>query len=380
MPKTKQAFSPLNPIRDAEFFANRASQITMLREQLDEQTSFLLIHGERGVGKTSLANLIKSNILCKTTVNSTDSFSSLCMRLFNQVQLSGSKAGFNTTGTQMPVVRMTEKLPTILDIDVVSHVIQGLASSQAAFVIAEFDRIVEDAIVPFAELVKSLSDSGASCHLVFVGTTGIVGRLRAAHPSISRHLTYIELPRMTRDELAQIIHNAENVLDIKFSDDAINLMVFVSQGLPHFIHLIGQAVVKGTGSKGVGRDDVLQALGSCMDQSEHNLRELYDQAVYSAQRDAQYRQVLLACAMAGVIVTSQQGFFNAGEIKPILEGILHRKVVTASYHPHLQEFISKDRGAILERHGQPRKYRYRFSNPFLVPYVLMNALSTKLAD
>ena len=51
----------------------------------------------------------------------------------------------------------------------------------------------------------------------------------------------------------------------------------------------------------------------------------------------------------------------------------------ATFNRHLGEWTEERRGAILERIGQQHSYRYRFSDPLMVPYVLMDAINRELA-
>jgi hypothetical protein len=41
-------------------------------------------------------------------------------------------------------------------------------------------------------------------------------------------------------------------------------------------------------------------------------------------------------------------------------------------------FMEPERGAVLRREGQPRSWFYRFSDPMMQPYVILDGLATKL--
>ena len=49
-----------------------------------------------------------------------------------------------------------------------------------------------------------------------------------------------------------------------------------------------------------------------------------------------------------------------------------------SFSRHLFEFTEAARGPILNRIGGPRRYRYRFVNPLMKPYVVMRGLAEGL--
>ena len=67
--------------------------------------------------------------------------------------------------------------------------------------------------------------------------------------------------------------------------------------------------------------------------------------------------------------------FTPKDVVQPLSGILGRKVDIANFQNHLGAFSSDERGGILERFGKERAYKYRFSDPKMQPYVLMQGIS-----
>jgi Holliday junction resolvasome RuvABC ATP-dependent DNA helicase subunit len=51
-------FSPAAPIREKDVFAGRRDQLRMVIDAINQQGQHALIYGERGVGKTALANVV----------------------------------------------------------------------------------------------------------------------------------------------------------------------------------------------------------------------------------------------------------------------------------------------------------------------------------
>jgi hypothetical protein len=47
---------------------------------------------------------------------------------------------------------------------------------------------------------------------------------------------------------------------------------------------------------------------------------------------------------------------------------------------HLTEFIGEKRGNVLLRRGDPRQYRYRFTDPMMQPFVIMKGIREKMID
>lgn len=58
--------------------------------------------------------------------------------------------------------------------------------------------------------------------------------------------------------------------------------------------------------------------------------------------------------------------------------IMRKRYEIAAFSRHLADFCEDDRGPALERTGVPRRYRFRFRNPLLQPFVIMQGLSASL--
>jgi Cdc6-like AAA superfamily ATPase len=84
---------------------------------------------------------------------------------------------------------------------------QFSASDIPIFVIDEFNEIADDGRTAslLANTIKTLSDDGASATVVVVGVGDNVTQLFVEHGSISRCTEEVLMPRMSREELAEII-------------------------------------------------------------------------------------------------------------------------------------------------------------------------------
>jgi Cdc6-like AAA superfamily ATPase len=64
------AFTPADEVREPERFAGRKEQLQTLSRALESDGVQIVIYGNRGVGKSSLAhqlsNLVKSRTMCKS--------------------------------------------------------------------------------------------------------------------------------------------------------------------------------------------------------------------------------------------------------------------------------------------------------------------------
>lgn len=115
--------------------------------------------------------------------------------------------------------------------------------------------------------------------------------------------------------------------------------------------------------------DVQEAIDVALRKTQESVAQLYYSATYSA-RENLYKQVLAACANAR---TDDRGYFSAAAVRESLSELLGRRMEIPQFAMHLNAF-SSDRGPVLRKEGDKKKFRYRFLNPLLQPYVVMRAL------
>src|ERR1017187_1498602 len=65
-----KVLQPRTPITNRELFAGRWSQLTTVADAVAQPGLHVAIYGERGVGKTSLANVVKPTDRKSTRLNS----------------------------------------------------------------------------------------------------------------------------------------------------------------------------------------------------------------------------------------------------------------------------------------------------------------------
>jgi hypothetical protein len=328
---------------------------------------------------------VPERIVIKANANSGDDFPSLWEKLFVDVTWQDDRPSIGLApkkARNQMSLRDAFDLPDMLGVDDVRRVLSRMPG--AVFIIDEFDRSADKTSQAFTDLVKGLSDFAVDCTVIVVGVAETVDQLIADHASISRALVQILLPRMEPKELDEILSNAESSLNIDFSDEARSLIVHISQGLPHYTHLVGvhavrKAVLERLSSE-IKREDVFSALKEAVKQAQQSVTDKHSKATRSAHKEALYRHVLLACAITAATSHDALGYFNPGSIAIPLEAILNRGVEIATFNSHLTEFCEEKRGCILERIGQPRAYRYRFRDPLMVPFVFMDALANDLIN
>jgi vacuolar-type H+-ATPase subunit F/Vma7 len=313
-----------------------------------------------------------------------DSYSSLWEKVFQKIVLANEvrKIGFgNNKETEM--VRIVDKFGKNISPDAVRNVLSILSTQfLPILIIDEFDRVKdEDVRTAIADTIKTLSDNAISATVVLVGVADSVNDLIREHQSVERALVQIPIPRMSNQELNEIIENGLEILGMSIEEKAKNEIALLSQGLPHYTHLLGlhatrEALDKET--KVIRIDHVNTAIRGALAQAQQTIRSAYHKATTSTRRNSIYSHVLLACALAP---TDGMGYFAAGDIRIPLNEIMGKTYDIPSFSRHLYEFCEPaKRGAILQKTGSPHRYKFRFVNPLMQPYIVMQGLATALID
>jgi Cdc6-like AAA superfamily ATPase len=388
------AFSPRTPISTKELFAGRWGQMRTIGDTVAQVGLHAVIFGERGVGKTSLTHVIAPvlsvlddravkgkaapRIVIRVNANGTDTFSTLWVKALDEIYWNEDRPtiGLRPTPTlERRTLRGAFGISDDLSIDDVRRTLVHLPGS--VFIFDEFDRLPRRHASAFTDLIKALSDAAIQTTVVLVGVAETVDGLIKDHASIGRALIQIPMPRMNEKELGEILTNAEKALSVSFDDAARTQIVRMSQGLPHFTHLIGLHAVRAAADRfhrQVTAPDAQNAFGDAVSQSDQTVASAYSSATHSAQPGAKYAQVLLAAAIAAFTDSDAFGYFQPSSLVDPMTAILGRPEEIAGFNQHLSQFMEAKRGGVLERAGGPRAYRFRFSHPLLPPYVIMRSI------
>jgi Cdc6-like AAA superfamily ATPase len=371
------------PIAEEELFAGRSKEVRQMLEAVLDRSRHVILYGERGVGKTSIANVfwkrynktLQTVIAARVQAHPADTFSSLWIKALEEFQSVGKQIGRSDLA---PIDASYESVTP----EIVRRELQKCrANAIPIIIIDEFDKLRDQGARELtANLIKELYDYSINATIILVGVAEDVSDLIRDHQSIRRALSQVKLERMSTPELNEIIDKRLRLTPLRISGDARWTIVMLSRGLPYYVHMLGKyASQNAVNSKrlGVGPEDVEAAMDKFVDESGQSFQDDYRTATESNQADNLFKEVLLACAIAP---TDDSGFFTPTSIIEPLNAILKRTKRHAHFQRHLTEFMSDRRGAILLRRGNSRQYRYRFSDPMMQPYVIIKGIRDTMVD
>jgi len=377
-------FTPAVPVSESDLFAGRLSEIRRIVDAVNQRGQHAAIFGYRGVGKTSLANIISSKLTANVPVvaphvncDSLDTFTSLWKKVLSDIDLQQKR---KLPGFQLEMFVETKNAADVLGDSVspddIRRLFTFLGEDKVLIVIFdEFDRMDSVARRAVADTIKTLSDHAVPVTVIIVGVAETVDDLISEHESIERALVQVEMPRMSRPELTEILTRGTKRLSMSITDEAAGFIATLSHGLPHYTHLLGLHAARTAldlGKKKISADHVNAAISQAVANSDASLRSDFRKAITSPQQGNIFREVLLAAAMAP---TDEFGYFPAAAVRAPLSMIRGRHCDIPSFARHLKSFCQKSRGGVLEKSGTHFKLRYRFVNALMPPLIVMKGLA-----
>lgn len=373
--RSGEVFTPSAPIDNQALFAGRVNQLNRLIGAVSQRGQHAILFGERGVGKTSLAN-----VLLKILRGSQEHFKSVIVNCDTEDRFDQlwCKIFLELENTQTLDFEHHQVSPEFIRVR-----LQRQITGSAIIIIDEMDRLNRDSYFTalMADTIKTLSDHSTNITLILVGVANSVEELIAEHLSIERALIQIQMPRMSSDELIEILRKGLELLSMTMDPEVMDVIVFLSQGLPNYVHLLAlyasQSAIR-ENSSSINVTHLTKAIKQACENAQHSIMNAYSTSISSSRQETIYPKVLLACALAK---KDDTGCFRAVDVREPLSRILGKEYTTTSaFNRHLNQFCEESRGSVLEKKGVERHYRFRFINAMMPPYIIMEGLRTEMIN
>ena len=316
----RQFVSPSDPIESFGQLVGRERQRESIEEALTLPGRHIFICGDRGAGKTSLAHTIAFEhnssanspifVACGTTTTFVSIVKDVVTQLINRSRLVGRETTVGVSGailgaTATSGYKEAERSPETMDLNAATGILIEAAKGRegrTVVVIDEFENlpIAEDRKL-FAELVKQLSDRRVPLTLIFCGIGASLDDLLHGHTSAHRYLQEVKLPTppLTFGGCWEIVDTASSALGLTVNDDSRLRIAQVSDGFPHYVHLICEklfwiALRCEEEVDELNPEHYIQAVKNALAGVETRLRDIYDHAV--KKENDEYQQILWAVA------------------------------------------------------------------------------------
>jgi uncharacterized protein len=390
-----EVLSPSHPVNSIERLHGRERELETIERALFQTGTHIFIHGDRGVGKSSLgataAFQYQSSERIPVIVGGSvdDTFRTVIANIANQAlarnRLENVKTNV-TFGLEWRGIRWSEG-QEISTRDIASHIesvsdavellkqIAGRLGGKPVVVIDEFDAIPSEAERnKFASLLKLLGDQQVNLKFIFTAVGTTLDELLGAHQSAYRQLECIPLDRLGWDGRRDIVKKAVGAFDVEVHDDVNWRIAAVSDGYPYYVHLITNkmlwaAFTADNPVEVIGWDHYHEGLQAAIQAISAELRKPYDKAVL--HRDKEYEDIVWSTADGDELFRGLQAMYDSYCMviqqrpdRPTMDKQKYaeyiRKLKTSAYGPVLQQL-------------QGRVGWYTYKEKMLRGYVRMQA-------
>jgi hypothetical protein len=259
----KNPFIYANPIKSKNSFIGRDEELNIILDSITNNIN-VIITGDRGIGKTSLANraiesIKKTSLVASFCCTKDTLITDICEGLLNslmrhlsidyEIKKNETKIRAQIIPKILSIEESTshEKNNTInvlnKFIDTISYITKNYMSSNQSicFMIDEYDVLKDNVdISSFIKTTKEhLQREGiVNISFLLVGMRGYVQQLIVNHPSLGRTFANITVPPMKNNELASIIEHGEKISEIKFEEGVKKGIIDLSEGFPSITQLL----------------------------------------------------------------------------------------------------------------------------------------------
>ena len=380
-----RVFTPSGPVQTLDMLAGRLDEITRIIGAVGDPGKHVVIYGDRGVGKTSVARFIHEVweqakeehdlVAVHISADGDDGYLSLMYNIGEAIDTEYEKREIPRPRSNAWV----QASQAIVDGQATAHATRRffeIADRKFVIVIDEFDRIEDpSASTAFADSLKTLSDHHVDATFVLVGVADTIDDLMSEHASITRSLEQVHLPYMRADEIRDIIKRGLRQLGMSADADVPHFVAKLAQGVPYYAHVFGLYSCRaalGDQRMNVTKDDVWSAIRPAVRSTEESVRSAYTTATRSPRKENLFSPVLLACALAK---TDELGWFPASAVREPLRVVAKRPTIEIGHYAnHLSKFASEGRGDVLRSAGEPYRRRYRFANALLRPFAILRGV------
>jgi hypothetical protein len=255
----RQVLSPSRAIETPELLKGRDDQLREIKKAWYQGGRQIFIYGYRGVGKTSLAQTaahqhqssegVPIRVICEQDTT----FNRLLRDIFSRAfpsdpriikQKIDAGGGLKLGGLSAEVKKSVEhgdppEPKSINEAVQITEFLVQFHSREPVFIIDEFDQLkskLEQA--KFAAYVKEIGDRNLRGKFIFCGIGEAIDTFFASHESAYRQFHTVKLERLVWEPRFEIIMTAAEALGITVDETTKIRIARVSDGFPHFIHLI----------------------------------------------------------------------------------------------------------------------------------------------
>ncbi|MFM0175591.1 ATP-binding protein [Paraburkholderia sediminicola] len=325
------------PIRSIEHLFGRHRELDGIEKALFASGRHIFIHGDRGVGKSSLAataaNQYQSpdadyiDIGCAPDTTLKNIVANIAYKSIDASRLRKTKISSSVSlelrhlkaalASETTLNNLHEEIGTLTDAVEVLREAAALHSTQPVAVLDEFDRIADsNERAAFADLLKHMGDKKVPLKLIFTGVGKTLEELIGAHQSAIRQLEGIELSKLSWDARWDIVYTAVEAVGLTIDKEIAIRIAAICDGYPYYAHFITEKMLwcafdDAKPVTEIERDHFLAGLSVAIDRISAQLKKPYEEA--TKRRGEEYEEVLWATADSEYLDRYAKAMFTSYE-------------------------------------------------------------------
>ncbi len=378
----RDALGASQPVIGRDHFAGRHDALRQLISAIEQQRLHVVIYGERGIGKTSLAHVFAETARearylvlygsCGTEAKFDEmfrSFASHIPRLYHKSVLPNSPEA--ESGDNFDVMLDDGFGPREL-----AELFADVIGTRIIIILDEYDRVLDPSFRrDVAELIKNLSDRAARVQLVLTGVAQNLDELIGYAPSIRRNIVGLPMRPMNAAEVRDLLGIGERAADISYDADSTKLITTVAGGSPYLVRLLAHQaglVALDARSNIVTDAHGKAAIERVLTDWNASLPRRVQVSLGREEARAQW-PLLIAAARAG---SSADGFFTVDDTRTELGSETRTAALVDRDLRHFSG--AHDLLEAIDTQGSETRFRFRY--PGVSSLLLMSAAMARLAS
>lgn len=389
-----KVLSPARPLQSEEYLKGRAEQLHGIEKALYASGRHILIHGLRGVGKSSLAQtaafkVARGNDPVIVSCDPESTFKSIIKDIFDEAvgkdpriveetKAKDASFGFSLKGISAMFKRASttkeKEIDEPLSVNDAVRVIQFLTQEMGGkpiFVVDEFDLVQsKDVQRDFANLVKQVSDKRVEACFIFCGIAESAEALMSAHASADRYFHAVDLGRLPWDARIEIVETAAEALGIVIDKTTVYRIAMICDGFPYYAHFLSEKLfwqVFESGNAGHVTPDLFdRAMEEAASAMDMKLRGPYEKA--TQKYDDTYSAILFAVADGHELKKRSADIFRVYE--RVMKDLQQTAATRDQFNNRMNRLKSEPHGYILTA---TRQGWYEFTEKMIRGYVRLKA-------
>lgn len=367
------------PVTSRDRFSGRHDSLAQLIAAIEQQRVHVVIYGERGIGKTSLAHVFADTardaryIVLYGSCGTDGRFDEIFRAFAAKIPMLFHRSVLPTTVAVEQALNFDSLLPAgAFGPREVSDLFADVVGTRVILILDEYDRITNPNFRrDVAELIKNLSDRAARVQLVITGVASNLDELIGFAPSIRRNIVGLPMRPLDLAEVTEILQLGEQAAGLHFTDAATSMIATMSNGSPYLVRLLGHRA--GMAALDQRRTEVEPvhaklAVERVLTDWNATLPRRIQALLARDEARAQW-PLLVAAAEAG---TYSDGWFVAADVAAEMTGTTSAAAVEAD----LRKLATAHE--LLESEDAAGETRFRYRFPGVASLLLMSASLARL--